>query len=317
MEEVLIDAALTPQALVVASDMTVMDLVRQGLAQEGARIASFWTVEEALRAEHGIIDLLVLEVTDVSARSMGAYQTLRKAHRDASVIVICHPIYREPVLKGLGLSAGELLTKPFRTEDFHRLANKVLEGSVGKRQELKKKQLSPLLELSRLSMISMNFDDLMDRVVKAVAEAMWADAASVMLSSPGSYALTLVSSTSRDARLRGSTQELGEGVAGWVVQSRQPLLIASGNAVSPDVEARMTRPEIASSLVVPLILNASVLGVLSLNRLQGKPPFSTRDLELATAVAAQIAGIVTRAREGADGEIPQEEEEPSRASEDG
>jgi signal transduction histidine kinase len=159
-------------------------------------------------------------------------------------------------------------------------------------------ELPPLEALARLSRHLTALDDLdkvIDGSLSILAEATGAERAAVQLTTPGSE--RLLHWTSHDAA-RGATPvvrplsaERSHGLAAWVIEHRQPVLISD---VSRD--ARWTpfpdsNEDHHSALVVPLMVGSQALGACVL---LGKPPkaFTPGDQDLATVVAALIASAI-------------------------
>ncbi len=95
---------------------------------------------------------------------------------------------------------------------------------------------------------------------------------------------------------------MGEGIAGWVAENREPLLV-----IGPVEEGRYphfyAKPaQIGSAICVPLIPPATdpqtpVAGVLIVSRRTGAPPLSQDELHLLLALSAQAAIALQNARQ--------------------
>ena len=99
-------------------------------------------------------------------------------------------------------------------------------------------------------------------------------------------------------QLRGQKLALGEGIAGWVAQQGQPLLV-------PDVVAEprfaahfdeSTRFKTRSVLAVPLQVKARTLGVIELVNGPLQPPFDPEDLKTLSSIADYAAIALENAR---------------------
>ena len=88
--------------------------------------------------------------------------------------------------------------------------------------------------------------------------------------------------------VRNAAMRLGERVAGRVAASRSPRLILGTVDRYPEFEGVEGRREIRSSICVPLVSDATVLGVLNLNRLNTSPrnSYTQEDLHAAALFAA-------------------------------
>ncbi len=92
--------------------------------------------------------------------------------------------------------------------------------------------------------------------------------------------------------LIGRTTPAGEGSAGFVVASGQPLALAGhGDERLRRGMAAIIGRELASVLSVPCVSNETVVGALELVDKEGGQAFSFDDVEL-TTILAGIAGVV-------------------------
>jgi len=84
----------------------------------------------------------------------------------------------------------------------------------------------------------------------------------------------------------------GEGIAGRVLDSGQPLLIAD-IARSEYAPLAHGREELGASFIcAPVVVGRHVIGVINLSNRAGAPPFGADDLRLAEIVAALIGKSV-------------------------
>lgn len=82
---------------------------------------------------------------------------------------------------------------------------------------------------------------------------------------------------------------VGEGVAGWVAQHREPVLLEDVNRDPRFVRYPNQRDTIKSMICVPLDMRRRLIGVMSLTTRPGDPAFTSEELELAVLLAAHIS----------------------------
>jgi len=86
-----------------------------------------------------------------------------------------------------------------------------------------------------------------------------------------------------------SHRTIGEGIAGRVAQTGEPMLLSEGTA-DPRLQGVSLRPEISSSMVVPMKdESGNVIGVLSISRRRPTPNFTKSDLRLFSVFASQAS----------------------------
>jgi PAS domain S-box-containing protein len=87
-----------------------------------------------------------------------------------------------------------------------------------------------------------------------------------------------------------------EGIAGWVVRERSPLLFPGGINPSAELREMMARKGITSAICVAIEFEGDVLGVLDLARLGDARPFTSQDLWLVSCIAERISRILQSTR---------------------
>lgn len=117
---------------------------------------------------------------------------------------------------------------------------------------------------------------------------------SLMLLQEEKPVLAIVASRGlKDIASRHRRQRVGEGISGRVAEDGEPLLLI-GTAGDPNLKPMGLRPEIRSSVVVPILAEESVVGVLNLNSDPSLSPFDEHTLERAAHFGRQCGGALSR-----------------------
>jgi signal transduction histidine kinase len=125
-----------------------------------------------------------------------------------------------------------------------------------------------------------------------------AEGASILLHDPASNDLVFTTVASPDAEtLIGTRVPLSEGIAGWVMQERQPVLVDDVQHDSRfyDRIDTVTGMTTQSLLAVPLIYKNEVIGVIEVVN-KGEPKFKQHDLKMLEALTSSAAIAVENAR---------------------
>jgi signal transduction histidine kinase len=153
-------------------------------------------------------------------------------------------------------------------------------------------ELNTILRSGALINSSLNIEDVLDHTMAWAEEFMDAEASTV-------YELDQEKKELYVRLARGEKKEsierikvrLGEGIAGWVVKTGQPVVV-------PDVGKhkrftgkydKMTGFRTRSMICVPLILRDKPIGALQVLNKRSKEAFTQADLKLLTAMGQQIA----------------------------
>jgi hypothetical protein len=92
-----------------------------------------------------------------------------------------------------------------------------------------------------------------------------------------------------DHTIRTSRQKLGEGIAGEVASTRRARLMHGS-----DLTRYRDRPDILSSICVPLAVENQVLGVLNVSTDLGGQPLTAANLEVLIRVSSRVSPVLAR-----------------------
>ncbi|HML62772.1 MAG TPA: SpoIIE family protein phosphatase [Solidesulfovibrio sp.] len=158
--------------------------------------------------------------------------------------------------------------------------------------------------LSRLVTESLELSEVLERIMTTSRQALCAEAASLLLvdEAPGPGQGELVFTVAQgpacgDLRT-GFRLAPGEGVAGWVAQKAQPVLLVDVYAdprFNPEVD-RLTGYRTRTMACVPLLYRGRVIGVAQCINKEDGGVFTADDVEIFSLLAAQAAVAIVNAR---------------------
>ncbi|MDQ7789326.1 MAG: HD domain-containing protein [Clostridia bacterium] len=159
-------------------------------------------------------------------------------------------------------------------------------------------ELETVLEVSREITSTLDADRIMDVVIDACMGAVQAEAGTLWILEEDSYLIPLAARGPKADRLKGLKLKKGEGLAGQVCETREPVLVEDATRDErwasrfDDSTGFITR----SMLVVPLLTEEKTIGSLQMiNKLDGSL-FSESDLRISSALAAVSAKIIQNIR---------------------
>jgi PAS domain S-box-containing protein len=146
---------------------------------------------------------------------------------------------------------------------------------------------------------SLDLDQVLQRTLRVLNEMIDAEQITVMIARPGERKLTRVASVgyTEPITIGGSPTSLdnNEGLAGWVIWNRQPVLIPNILEDERWIPAKDAFPtQHRSALAVPLMLGAESLGAMLLFHRE-PDHFSSDQMELVQAAGNQVAVAVNNA----------------------
>lgn len=157
--------------------------------------------------------------------------------------------------------------------------------------------LETLYEVGRALASTLDFQDLLQRIMTLSMDAIGSSTASVALADGETGDLTLVCSHGLPEEVKpGARLSSGTGVAEWVYTHGEPVLLQGTPSEDPRFRDLGSREHIRSALSVPLVGKRGPIGVLSLNNSRRRKAFTASDLDLLTSIGTQAGIAVENAR---------------------
>jgi signal transduction histidine kinase len=176
---------------------------------------------------------------------------------------------------------------------------RLIDELTRKERALKKKdaQLTTWGELSHALIANFDLPRLLDLIVTTAIEVTGADRGSVMLLEESEGTLSIKAAKGMEADVSESTRiRLGEGIAGRVALTGQPLLLRRGEARPVLRPLRRREEEISSAISVPLRIEDRIVGTLNVNESKRASEFSEEDVRALTLFADQAALALEKAQ---------------------
>ena len=143
-----------------------------------------------------------------------------------------------------------------------------------------------------------NLPELLQTIMQTAAELLQAGAASLLLYDEANKELTFDVAVGDTAdQVKTLRMPADKGIAGWVLKNQKPAVVEEAHKDKrfSDSVDRALGLTTRSLLAVPLNSRDRVLGVIEVINKKTKKGFSERDLEVASAFAAQAAVAIDNA----------------------
>ncbi len=158
-------------------------------------------------------------------------------------------------------------------------------------------RLESLIEVSQIVNSTLQLKELLPLIMESTTKLMKAEASSLMLIDEGHFVFEVAIGEKKD-EIKKIRLPITEGVAGWVVQNKQPISIKDVT-LDPRFCKKIDKDigfVTKSLLCIPLLIKDKIIGVVeALNKI-GEDGFSQDDLELLQAMANQGAIAIENAR---------------------
>jgi len=220
--------------------------------------------------------------------------------------VLCVPMKVAERTVGVIELINKLADEPFSKEDLDLLESigsqmAVILENARLYAEMEKKvgQLYTLMELATILNSALQQKQVLQRAMEAATRLMGAEVGSLLILEEETQELVFeVALGEKGEKVKQIRLKPGEGIAGWVAQTGEPLLVPD---VSRDPRHYRKADEISqfvtkNMVCVPVKAKEKVIGVLqAINKLHDLP-FAKEDLDLFSALANQVAIAIENAR---------------------
>ncbi len=185
--------------------------------------------------------------------------------------------------------------------ETQRLAEELEQRVIERTAQLQREQQSTETLLRILTEVSssLDLDRALNRTLALLNEAIGAEQGTIMLLHPDDNKLHFRAgygylTSQAVAESRTTVLKVGEGLAGWVVQNREGVLVDDLHLDPRWVRAASGTREHRSAIVAPMLVGEDVIGVLmAFHRQAGN--FSPETLNLVRAIASQVAVAINNA----------------------
>ncbi len=160
-------------------------------------------------------------------------------------------------------------------------------------------RLSLFHEVGKALFSTLDLQKILQTIMEKISDLLQPDTWSLLMLDEDTQELYFeIAIGSGAEKLRDVRLKLGEGVAGWVAQHGEPVLIENPRSdprFTPKVD-ELTHTETRSIVCVPIKAHGHVLGVIELVNALGKPSFGTEDIPILKSLADYAAIALENAR---------------------
>ncbi|MDH3217249.1 MAG: GAF domain-containing protein [Candidatus Krumholzibacteria bacterium] len=202
------------------------------------------------------------------------------------------------LLAGLAISMGLLVTyltlQQGKARDMRRQLQAMSEESVlRERQNLAR--LRALLNVSRMMGSVTNLENVFNTIVCTCLEVFQCQQASLMLLNERTRELETraVTGHANPDVVKNATQKIGTGIAGWVAQEQEPLILTRDTDLSLYPDLQLKDKSINAAMIVPILLRDEFIGVINISSRSPDVTYTDQDLQ-ALRVFAENAGTCIR-----------------------
>ncbi len=281
--------------IVLDDEKSIGQLCKRVLVKEGYIVEIYSDGEKALdHISKEKVDLVLVDLKMPKIDGLSVLKRIKKISPDTDVIVMTGYTSIDSAVESIRLGAWDYIAKPFEIEDLKQKIKNCLQRRVLNSEVSELKEIVALYEVGQAMTSTLGLKQLLDLILKLACQVLKADSGSIMLLDGKHKQLKIESYFGLKREIvEGLRIGLGERIAGWVAATSQQLLLVDGLKNNPRFAHLETRPEIKSSMVVPLKIKDKVIGVINLNNYSEN--FTDKDLKLLTIFASNASLAISEA----------------------
>ena len=212
------------------------------------------------------------------------------------------PETRAALAVGLaGLTVLFSLYSFLRQSEIRRLRAGLIDSQI-QEESLRARllELSSLFDAASQVQKEADLEPLLETITRRVLTCLEADRSSLLLIDPATGELRTRADSGSDGQpARATTVKPGEGLAGWVAQNNEPLVLNREDLVRRFASEVKPGSRITAAMCLPLTAKGEVLGVLNVSRVEREHPFTAGDARLLTIFADHVAYSIRRIQDDA------------------
>ncbi len=181
------------------------------------------------------------------------------------------------------------------SDTLGRVTTEAMPGGARQDASLAIRELSFLQRLAQAAASTQDADELVQLIIRETTSAMGTDVCSLYLVTPDGDHVLLTATNGLNERMVGHVRmRIGEGITGWVAQTRRPAIVADVNS-EPHWKwiPGLDEDRFHSMLSVPIESGPRLVGVVNVQSVEYRE-FTENDIDFLRAIAGQVAGILER-----------------------
>ena len=277
--------------IVLDDEKSIQELCKRVLTKEGYIVETYSEGKEVLeRISKEKYDLILIDLIMPKIDGIKILKEIKKISPDTDVIVMTGFATIDSAVETIRLGAWDYIAKPFEIDELKQKIKNCLERRKLSSEVNELKEILTLYEISQAMTSTLGLKQLLDLILKLACQALGADSGSIMLLDENQKELRVEAYFGLNREVVENLRiKIGERIAGWAAGHDEPLLLINGLEKYKEFSHLDSRPEIKSSMVVPLKIKDKLLGVINLNNTASSKNFTEKDLKLLTIFATNAS----------------------------
>jgi PAS domain S-box-containing protein len=285
-----------PKILVVDDEAELKNALVEALSAQSFDVCGFTNPLEALAAlQHEVFDVVL---SDLMMPEMDGIDLVEKAHEiDPHLIAIIMTGQGtiQTAVDAMKVGAFDYMLKPFRMAVLLPTLTRAILARRLRVENLQLRETVAIYELCQTIAFTLDQQTLISKLADAAVQQTEADEVSILLPTQEGDELYVAAVRGEGRqRLLGERVPLEESISGWVVRSREPLLL-TGEVADPRFHPLWPHPEIKSSISIPMQVGNQLIGSIHINAVNRPRPFTLGQMKALAILASTAAAALQTA----------------------
>lgn len=275
--------------LIVDDDANVMTALCRTLTDVGYQTQGCTTAAEALAIlRQTDYDVLLSDLMMPDIDGIRLIRIALEIDPNLMTIVMTGHGAINTAVEAMQSGAFDYIEKPPRLSVLAPLLSRAIHVRQLRNENVQLCQAVAMYELSTATAFSLDADLILRKTADAARQVSQADEVSIILpTADGEEGYIAVVGDEDRSHLVGQVASFTQSITGWVARSHEALML-HGAVTDPRFTPVHPRPEIHSSLSVPLVTGGRLVGILNLNATKRQRAFTRGDLK-AVSILTNIA----------------------------
>ena len=252
-------------------------------------------IDRALEIAGGCVSCVgLIDITAFGDDGIEILKKIQASDRFDWLIVLTDAEAKDRTMNEAGSDNFAFLAKPVDAGELRQLIESVSEVHALRREisdkTRKMSHLEIVNEIARETLVTRDENTLMWKIAHLINEKLGYFNVNIFVVDDNGETITLKAFAGGFGQdlVAGYSVKVGEGITGWVVENREPLLVGDVLTDPRRIRGFEFEKNIISELGVPIIVNDNVLGVVHVES-EERNAFTREDVIVLTTIADQMA----------------------------
>lgn len=289
-------AASLGHILVVDDEVELVKVLREMLSAQGFDVVGVTSPTEALKIlQEQTVDLLLADLMMPEMDGVRLLQAALEVDPHLVSIIMTGQGTVQTAVEAMKAGAFDYVLKPFKLNALLPVLTRAMEVRRLRLETIQLRDTVAIYELSKAIAFTIDTSTILAKVADGALQQTDADEVSIMLPThEGDELYVAVTRGDHRDTILGQRVSFGQGIAGWVAQHREPLIL-NGEVNDPRFAPIRPRSNIHSAVCVPLLVGNKLVGLLNVNRTRHRRLFTLGQVKALTIFTSTAAAALETA----------------------